>query len=258
MPSLSLRRTPGAQIVASTHSADRAWDKCAVFLDESSTPASGKDAIVLPAQVQLEVEPTRAGGARDVVFVSGRSGSGKSYWAAEFCKKYNDLHGDERPIALVSALAHDQQFDALGFVRRIKLDSLLERPLSLEEFPRGGLLVVDDVEAATKAQEAAIEQMLTTVLTMGRHAQLSVLVLKHLTSDYRRTRLLLHESTLLVMFPAGCAASQMQHVLSYHAGMDKEQIKRVRRLPSRWVAIRTSYPGLVFYSGGCYLTNSER
>jgi len=256
MPSVGLRPSPGAELVASTVSREKSWDRKAVYLD-SSTHANGETELLLPAHVSLQVEPTRVKDARDVIFVSGRSFSGKSYWAARFCEAYHALH-PERPIVLLSALAEDKNFDSLGYVRRLRVDSLIDQgPLQLSEFPHGGLLIVDDVEGCNKAQEAAIEATLTTVLTMGRHAKLSCLVLKHLASDYRKTRLLLHESHMLVLFPAGCAASQMSHVLSYHAGLDKEQIKRLRKLPSRWVAVRTTYPGAVFYEGGCYLANSK-
>jgi hypothetical protein len=255
MPALSLIPTRDAKIVASTHSADKRWDRLPIYLDENEH--GGQKSITLPPTVSLAVEPTRDKGARDVAMVSGRSGSGKSYWAADFAQRYHAIHGARRPIVLISALSEDPTFDRLRFIRRIRIDSLVESPLTLDEFPDGGLVIVDDVESASKVQEAAIEAMLTLLLTQGRHAQVSVLVLQHLSSNYRKTRLILHEATLLVMFPGGSSASQMRHTLNYHGGLDASSIARFRKLPSRWTVLKTTFPSVVFYQSGCYLTNED-
>jgi hypothetical protein len=50
---------------------------------------------------------------------------------------------------------------------------------------------------------------------------------------------------------------QMTNLLGLYGGCDTDELKRIRRLPSRWVALCTTFPSLVLYEGGCYLLHSD-
>jgi hypothetical protein len=49
----------------------------------------------------------------------------------------------------------------------------------------------------------------------------------------------------------------MTNLLGLYGGCDGDELKRIRKLPSRWVALCTTFPSLVIYEGGCYLLHSE-
>jgi hypothetical protein len=51
---------------------------------------------------------------------------------------------------------------------------------------------------------------------------------------------------------------QMTNLLGLYGGCDGDELKRIRKLPSRWVALCTTFPSLVIYEGGCYLLHSRR
>jgi hypothetical protein len=51
---------------------------------------------------------------------------------------------------------------------------------------------------------------------------------------------------------------QMTNLLGLYGGCDTDELKRIRRLPSRWVALCTTFPSLVLYESGCYLLHSEQ
>jgi len=72
-----------------------------------------------------------------------------------------------------------------------------------------------------------------------------------------RTRLFLGEAHKFVLFPNGCSMKQMTNLLGLYGGCDTDELKRIRRLPSRWVALCTTFPSLVLYEGGCYLLHSD-
>jgi len=61
-----------------------------------------------------------------------------------------------------------------------------------------------------------------------------------------------------VLFPNGCSMKQMTNLLGLYGGCDTDELKRIRKLPSRWVALCTSFPSLVLYEGGCYLLHSDK
>jgi hypothetical protein len=50
---------------------------------------------------------------------------------------------------------------------------------------------------------------------------------------------------------------QMTNLLGLYGGCDSDELKRIRKLPSRWVALCTTFPSLVIYEGGCYLLHSS-
>ena len=72
-----------------------------------------------------------------------------------------------------------------------------------------------------------------------------------------RTRLFLGEAHKFVLFPNGCSMKQMTNLLGLYGGCDSDELRRIRKLPSRWVALCTTFPSLVIYEGGCYLLHSE-
>ena len=46
---------------------------------------------------------------------------------------------------------------------------------------------------------------------------------------------------------------QMTNLLGLYGGCDTDELRRIRKLPSRWVALCTTFPSRVIYEGGCYL-----
>lgn len=50
---------------------------------------------------------------------------------------------------------------------------------------------------------------------------------------------------------------QMTNLLGLYGGCDSDELRRIRKLPSRWVALCTTFPSLVLYESGCYLLHGE-
>ena len=50
---------------------------------------------------------------------------------------------------------------------------------------------------------------------------------------------------------------QMTNLLGLYGGCDTDELRRIRKLPSRWVALCTSFPSIVLYEKGCYLLHGE-
>ena len=66
------------------------------------------------------------------------------------------------------------------------------------------------------------------------------------------------EAQKFVVFPNGCSMKQMTNLLGLYGGCDSEELRRLRRLPSRWVALCTTFPSLVLYETGCYLLHDDK
>ena len=208
---------------------------------------------------RFALEPTHDPEGRDVIMVGGKSGSGKSYIAKNFIKRYKNLW-PQREVRLVSYLQEDVTIDEAKGVDRIDPETWVDDPPELDYFGES-LLVLDDIEGFERSKKEvfqAIQRVVDMVATTGRHASASILNSSHLLTDYKRTRLWLGESNQFCVFPNGASLKQLNNLLGSYAGADSREIKKMRGLPSRWVCLRTSYPPVVVFETGAYLLHDDK
>lgn len=62
---------------------------------------------------------------RDVLFVAGKSGSGKSYYTREYIKQYHKMF-PKRDIYLISYLDEDETLDAFDKLQRVDCRGIYE------------------------------------------------------------------------------------------------------------------------------------
>jgi hypothetical protein len=215
--------------------------------------------IELKPNEKFALEPTHDPNGRDVIMVGGKSGSGKSYIAKNFIKRYMNLW-PKRQVFLVSYLDEDETIDEAKGVERIDPETWVDEPPELEYF-KETLLVLDDIEGFERSNKQVfygIQRVVDMVATTGRHSASSILNCSHLLTDYKRTRLWLGESNQFCIFPNGASLKQLNTLLGSYAGADSSEIKKMRYLPSRWVCLRTSFPPVVVHETGAYLLHDDR
>ena len=217
---------------------------------------AGSSKIRLDRGEHLRLEPTHDPKGRDVLYIAGRSGSGKSTIALHFAQRYHELW-PKRPVVLISRLNEDATLDKAKFLKRIRVESLVSDPMDISELG-DCLLIVDDVEGLKKAEADAVQNVADMVGNLGRHEQVTMLYLSHLSTNYKQTRNLLSESMLYVVFPSMASTKDLNNLLGSYAGFDKKQIESVKVIPSRWIAVRRFYPTVVMSDIGCYLLNNQR
>jgi hypothetical protein len=208
---------------------------------------------------KFSLEPTHDPKGRDVIMVGGKSGSGKSYIAKNFIKRYERLF-PKRPIRLVSYLKEDVTIDDAKGAERIDPEMWVDDPPELDYF-KESLLVLDDIEGFERSNKEvfhAIQRVVDMIATTGRHAAASILNCSHLLTDYKRTRLWLGESNQFCVFPNGASLKQLNTLLGSYAGADGREIRKMRNVPSRWVCLRTSFPPVVLHENGAYLLHEDR
>ena len=215
--------------------------------------------VTLPPGEFFALEPTNLEKGRDVIMVGGKSGSGKSHTAKNFAQRYH-LLWPKRDIYLISYLKHDDTLDQLKFLKRMDAtQDFFNGPPSLDHFSES-LTIFDDIEGFQRESpdlHDMLQQTIDMIATTGRHNSASLLVASHLLTDYKRTRLFLGEAHKFVLFPNGCSMKQMTNLLGMYGGCDTDELRRIRKLPSRWVALCTTFPSLVLYESGCYLLHTD-
>ena len=60
----------------------------------------------------------------------------------------------------------------------------------------------------------------------------------------------------MVIFPSGLGGRSIKYLLDNYFGLDKDQIKKIKKLNSRWVQINKGFPMSVISDKEAYILNS--
>lgn len=188
----------------------------------------------------FELIPNPDPNKRSVWYIAGQSGSGKSFIAKTLANYYHKLF-PERGIYLVSKLEKDETLDALKFIKRINIQSFIDEYPSIDEF-KDTLMIFDDYDCFTGDAEKVVTKIIDDLAITGRHSNTTMLCLSHYLTNYKKTRLLLNETTHIVLYPQSTSYHAMRYLLKNYVGVDEEDIKRHRKLGSRWVCYSKGFP----------------
>jgi hypothetical protein len=196
--------------------------------------------IDLPEGSEFQILPSPDPEKREVFYIAGASGSGKSYIAKGIAECYKKIFPD-RECYLLSKLGEDSTLDKLKFLKRLNIDSFIEDyPQDLEEF-RDCLVIFDDYDTFTGAHDKTIHKLIDDLATMGRHTNTTMLCLSHYLTNYKKTRLLLNEATHIVVYPMATSYHALGYLLKTHIGMNKDEVRDLKKM-GRWVCIYKHYP----------------
>jgi Cdc6-like AAA superfamily ATPase len=177
---------------------------------------------------------------RDILYITGASGSGKSTFTRKYVEQYKKKYKD-REVYLFSHLKDDPSLDSVK-PKRFKMESsLYENPLKVEELA-DSCVIFDDCECQPdKKIREAVLSIMNQVLEVGRHYNITALITNHLPSDRNNTRRVLNEVMIFTYFPAS-AGGKIKYVLQNYLDVDEKKIKYFKRINSRWLCIRKHYP----------------
>jgi hypothetical protein len=248
MPSLTLSKKPVGTMLAIAQGGSKNGQLLCVLDSPGPSSIDLHDGF-------FTYEPPHDPKARFILCTMSSSGSGKSTQLLLIGERYHTLY-PRRPIVLLSRLDQDETLDQVNYIRRLRVDSLLESPFELREL-ENALLIVDDIEGMNVTQEKAVQQLLELVLTQGRHFNTSLLFSAHNLTNGAKTRTLLNESMAYLTFPSATSFMQLKYLLERYAGLDRKEITAIRKLPSRWVLVSRRYPTVVLTEHSAYLPHSE-
>lgn len=206
--------------------------------------SAATNTIELPDDSTFQPIPDPDPSKRQVYYVAGQSGSGKSYFARGIAENYKKLFPD-RDIYLISKLQEDETLDKMkvGKPKRLNIESFVADPVDLEEF-KDCLVIFDDWDTLDKPYFTIIHKLIEDLAIMGRHTNTSMLILSHYLTNYSKTRLILGEAQYLVLYPLATSQKALKYVCEHYGGLDKEDIIKLKRR-GRWVLIHKNYPSYV-------------
>lgn len=189
----------------------------------------------------FELLPSPNPKKREVYYIAGASGSGKSYIAKGLGENYKKLFPD-REVYVISKLTEDSgTLDKMKpKPKRINIQSLIDDYPDLDEF-KNCLVIFDDYDTFTGPAEKVVHKLIDDLATMGRHTNTTMCCLSHYLTNYKKTRLLLNEATHIVVYPMATSYHALSYLLKTHIGMTKDEVRDLKKM-GRWVCVYKHYP----------------
>lgn len=214
--------------------------------------------IELPPDSQFHLVPSSKPTVREVWYIAGPSGSGKSYIAKGLVERYRKQFPD-REVFLVSKLKEDETLDNTkgGPLIRLDLEKLVAAPPENLDDMTDCMIVFDDYDTFTNPYAKVVNKLIDDIATMGRHSNTTMLCLSHYLSNYAKTRLLLCEATHFVLYPAATGNHALSYLLQTYLGFDKQETADLRRIRSRWICIHKNFPQWVVSEHMAKLLHAE-
>jgi DNA replication protein DnaC len=198
---------------------------------------------------EITMIPTKR---REVIYVCGKSGSGKSHITGQYIKSYNKYFPD-REVLLFSTVHDDPSLKGLK-VLKVNLLKMEEDGISVDEIKPDSLVVFDDIDTITNKNILNnVQNLMNQILETGRHNNIYCIITSHLINDYKRTRTIMNELNRVVLFPCGSSKSNIEYFCKKYLGFSKDQINDIHKLKSRHVVISNTVPQYVLCSNKIYL-----
>ena len=176
---------------------------------------------------------------RDLIYVSGPSGAGKTTWAKLFMEEYHEKY----PNNVILTLSKKPWKPQPGVKSKpLKITMATFRKLDLDKL-RDSLIVVDDYEnLGPKRIQQAAKDWLKEIMNLGREYNISLILITHEIMNYRQTKQILNEANKVVIFPKSGARYQYRNFLKQYMGFNKSTVESIMSSPSRWVMLHRDCP----------------
>jgi hypothetical protein len=196
---------------------------------------------------------------RSIVYCSGKSGSGKSYFTMKYVKEYQKQHPKYDVILFTSISSDAGSLDKIKGLKKMKLDDTFLNYKELENIDnyKDCMIIFDDTDCISeKRMKAKLSSILGKILETGRHTNTSCIYTSHLACKGSETKTILNEAHLIVYFPDGTPPRIINNLLENYVGLSKNQIKEVDKIESRWIAFYHMAPCVLMWEHGIKMVKS--
>ena len=191
-------------------------------------------------------------------YISGPSGSGKSFFISKWLKMNRKIYkGDyKKDIYMFSRIEYDKKLDDFNPIR-VNLEDLLTDPMSAEEL-EGTIVIFDDIDSISEPDvKNAVFSLRNDLLKCGRHFNITVLCTTHVLLNKNESRDCINESTSIVVFPRSGATYHIRELLKKYCGFEKNTIDHIMQIDTRWLCIRKLYPMCIIHENGIFMANKK-
>jgi len=234
-----------------------------IYLSSSNDLPNKKDKFSkfeCPLTNFFNILPSTDQDTRDIFYIAGGSGSGKSYIAKQIAEAYYKLYPD-RNIFLISKLEEDNTIDSTKApIKRLDYKEFINEPLDINKISNS-MVIFDDYDTIEGKEGKVLIDLIKDIAIMGRkhtdnQGNITMLLLTHFLTNYSKTRLLLNEASHFVVYPQNTSYHHLYYLLKNYMGLDKEEVKRLKKL-GRWVCFKKQFPQLMISQQEIKLLNVD-
>lgn len=178
---------------------------------------------------------------RATIYVAGASGSGKSYWVAQYCEEYHKSYKNN-PIWLISENEEDPAFDSKPYIKRLIISDMDTNPVDFKDFS-DCLVIFDDTDCLKGTLGKAIDSLRDKLLKNSRKFKVSVITTNHDACGIK-LKSVLNESRMIVFFLLNYNRS-LKYLCEQYLGLNKNVIEKLRKNKSRWTCFVKNYPSYI-------------
>lgn len=187
---------------------------------------------------------------RNVLYIIGASGSGKSYFIAQYIRNLLKFKPKLRKnIYLFSQKDEDEALDSIKIgnkrvVKRVVMDdSFASEPFDINQY-KDCVFIFDDYDSIDKRQKNLITKIHTIInqsLMVGRKLGCECIISGHLGARGTETSVLLSEAQNIVWFKS-LETRPKKYLLENYTAIKPKQIENLDKLKGRWICYSKTHP----------------
>mgnify|MGYP006267701717 CR=1 FL=1 len=163
---------------------------------------------------------------RDVIYICGGPGSGKSYWIKNYLENYFLSAYRNYPIYLISSKDEDTQLDKIKRVKRLTIDeTYISNPIDYKSFEES-LVIMDDIDSFKGKLKEEIYHLRDIIINNGRSYKINLIATTHEATG-KINKIALDFSNAIVFFLRNYN-NNLKYFLESYIGLDKKQIDELK------------------------------
>jgi hypothetical protein len=194
---------------------------------------------------------------RDVIYISGGAGAGKTYFISRYALEFNEIFHTS-PIYFISSkrLKDETDYDNVSNIKQLDindiemLETVCESGKPFEYFSHKSgysLVIFDDAEALPPKVEKLVQLILESILQIGRSKGIYCIISRHILCNNVKTKVIISECNKVVLFTNTLSNHAIKYFLTNYIGFDKNQINTVIDTKSRYCIINKNVPKYLMF-----------
>lgn len=187
-------------------------------------------------------------GDRNLIYITGKSGAGKSIIAAEFAKQYKMLNPNNKVFYCCSTdIKDDRTWGKLDFVIPIDICKIYEEDMEqnnememIKTLFSNSMIVFDDLDMLPKKQKQVMTRFQGKIVEIGRKYEISCQIISHIVCGGQNTKMILNETNLYITFKGMIKGNRL---LTHYKGFSEKQLEDIKT--TSFVAFNFRYNAII-------------
>ena len=214
-----------------------------VYYNDVHNPTGEGEILTSDTEERFQPLPRILTNQRNAVFISAPSGSGKSWFTANYVKELRKLKGRGKKKVYLFSASQDEDPAYKDIPKFLKIDLYNPRLGEIDvNIFKDSIVVYDDWDSHPNSQVVTfLFKFLKALLERGRKLNIDVVSIVHDTLQGAKTKPIIFESTNYVLFPRASYSTTSKFLKAY-MGFSSDEVKALRKLDTRTVYISKQAP----------------